>query len=378
VIKTLHVLRGFASLAVVFYHLDIPLPGGNHTDLFGVAIFFTISGFLMCLTTEKTVDKFMLKRVLRVLPVYWVAIPVTLLWYGTGLANPFYTVPTLAHMIQSDPGHVAPFIFNNLVASLNPQMVQRAVFTGFLWPKTVSFTPIIGVGWTLTIEMVCYVVFGASIWLSRKYGIIIAFCSVSATFLIGSTLISPDQQLWQNFVYLPPFASGLIAFYLWKHVIAQLKVGRVIFLLMAAVSASVYVYLVLSQVALSGQRYSDYLAGGASLAIVAAALLLERSGVRVANQLFQLLGTISYSLYLIHSQIIDALRTLWENTSFPNPHHTAGGVAVNMGICVLFGLLFYRAVERPLVTLGHKITASLNRSPTTSRASYEASPERVL
>ena len=64
-------LRGFAALAVAFYHTDYRLPGDLHTDFRGVAIFFVISGFIMCFITRADPNDFLMKRAIRIVPMYW-------------------------------------------------------------------------------------------------------------------------------------------------------------------------------------------------------------------------------------------------------------------------------------------------------------------
>ena len=64
----LQLLRGFAALGVVFYHTDFRLAGDWHTDFSGVAIFFVISGFIMCFITRDDADGFLAKRFIRIVP----------------------------------------------------------------------------------------------------------------------------------------------------------------------------------------------------------------------------------------------------------------------------------------------------------------------
>ena len=66
----LQFLRGFAALGVVFYHTDFRLAGEWHTDFSGVAIFFVISGFIMCFITRVDADRFLVKRLIRIVPMY--------------------------------------------------------------------------------------------------------------------------------------------------------------------------------------------------------------------------------------------------------------------------------------------------------------------
>jgi exopolysaccharide production protein ExoZ len=124
----LQFLRGFAALGVVFYHTDFHLAGDWHTDFSGVAVFFVISGFIMCFITRKDADGFLAKRFLRIVPMYWLC---TLIRFGLLSFSSWSANPPLA-------------------ADL---------------PRSLLFVPseelpILGVGWTLNFEVYFYLVFG--------------------------------------------------------------------------------------------------------------------------------------------------------------------------------------------------------------------------
>ena len=67
-ISSLEALRFLAALCVVLYH--IPTIG---LGAFGVDVFFIISGYVMMLSTAKGSELFLLKRAIRIIPVYWIA-----------------------------------------------------------------------------------------------------------------------------------------------------------------------------------------------------------------------------------------------------------------------------------------------------------------
>ena len=84
-------LRGLAALAVVLFHYTtrftelfdpFPLPTISFPDgHYGVNLFFTISGFVIFMTLEKTTRPmdFVVSRFSRLFPAYWVAIILTFL-----------------------------------------------------------------------------------------------------------------------------------------------------------------------------------------------------------------------------------------------------------------------------------------------------------
>jgi peptidoglycan/LPS O-acetylase OafA/YrhL len=77
-ILNIQLLRGLAALAVVFYHTAFILYGNVHTDFQGVCIFFVISGFIMTYIIHTRPEHFLLRRVVRIVPLYWI---ITLIYF---------------------------------------------------------------------------------------------------------------------------------------------------------------------------------------------------------------------------------------------------------------------------------------------------------
>ena len=71
---SIQALRGLAALFVVFQHVRFLNFGA-----FGVDIFFCISGFMIMFTTEKSTKYFLRKRLIRILPLYYLMTLVTYL-----------------------------------------------------------------------------------------------------------------------------------------------------------------------------------------------------------------------------------------------------------------------------------------------------------
>jgi hypothetical protein len=84
----IQVLRGLAALAVLFCHLPpeitlaVNLPFKVLPGAVGVDVFFIISGFLMMYVTENGTKGFLLKRAVRILPLYWACTVIYGLYYG--------------------------------------------------------------------------------------------------------------------------------------------------------------------------------------------------------------------------------------------------------------------------------------------------------
>ncbi len=125
---SIQLMRGIAAMAVVFVH--IPTFGRGH---FGVDLFFCISGFIMMHITEKDDDSFLLKRAIRIVPLYWAA-----------------TLALCAVM------HVAPHLVRT--AQLRADLVIKSLlFIPFTLPgRNGSLHALLGTGWTLVYEAFFY------------------------------------------------------------------------------------------------------------------------------------------------------------------------------------------------------------------------------
>src|ERR1700757_5056732 len=70
-LNNLQVLRAYAAANVVLVHL-LPLYGVSwHVGLYGVDLFFVLSGFLMMMIAGTDPSRFLTRRLIRILPLYW-------------------------------------------------------------------------------------------------------------------------------------------------------------------------------------------------------------------------------------------------------------------------------------------------------------------
>jgi exopolysaccharide production protein ExoZ len=83
--RKLQVLRGLAALAVVLYHVhEYLLILSGKTDIYfnllgvqfsmGAWFFFVLGGFLMSYLIDTGSDRFLIRRLVRIYPTYWLAV----------------------------------------------------------------------------------------------------------------------------------------------------------------------------------------------------------------------------------------------------------------------------------------------------------------
>lgn len=271
-------LRGVAALAVVLFHyttrfVDLYAPTATPSFAvplghYGVNLFFIISGFVIFMTlsrTQRSMD-FVVSRFSRLFPAYWAAIAIT------------YAVTSQFGL----PGKEV----TALQALANVFMVHGV----FRVPH------VDGVYWTLEVELIFYagmLVLFMRGQLQRVYWVIGAMLALRLAYHAAAQAFGVDLS-WMLYrltilKYIPWFGLGI------------------------------FVY----QVAVGGQRAGDMparvtallalaclaLVDGWMLATLAAALTAIVWGAAtgrlpwLANPVLSFLGTISYTLYLLHENI---------------------------------------------------------------------------
>jgi len=131
--RKLQVLRGLAALAVVLDHVHeylLILSGKPDTyfRFFGVQFsmgtwfFFVLSGFLMSYLIDTGSDRFLIRRLVRIYPTYWLAVLSSEL-FGTVSSGLFGTLHALFQQIDG--------------SSRQGQMGTRGPFSGILGQRPI-------------------------------------------------------------------------------------------------------------------------------------------------------------------------------------------------------------------------------------------------
>ena len=135
-IEIIQLIRGYAALSVFFSHFMGDYNNNFHlTGQLGVAVFFWISGFLMIYTSYGKTNNYLAKRLLRILPLYYLT---TLGVFVIG-----HIIPGLLH--TADP------TVENLLKSL--------LFIPCRVEGTNLIQPLLAVGWTLYLEIFTSIIF---------------------------------------------------------------------------------------------------------------------------------------------------------------------------------------------------------------------------
>ena len=303
-------LRGLAALAVAWFHFTnandaFPTLGwlrasGTYGWL-GVESFFVISGFIipyaMLRAGYHTADwpTFLAKRLLRLEPSYLVAILVTLaLWWISSRSPNFTRHPPTAAQVLLHVGYL-PALF------------------GYAWLDTGY--------WTLAIEFQYYIFVAVSFGCLAHPSARMRFACFVASCVLPFAVISDNLV----FRYLGLFALGTVTF--WWHSGLVTHRGYLVFL---AAAAGVTTATLGPAVALVG----------------AGTTLLIAYGNRLRWSAMAWMGTLSYSLYLVHGPVGERVVNLGARYARAPMAQVAVMMAA-VGVSVGAAYVLYRLVDLP-------------------------------
>lgn len=325
-INNVQALRGFAALLVVFGHAAYSLPGIGPFGSFGVDIFFVISGFIMAMICDRNPEKFFLRRLIRILPLYWTA--------------------TLGVFVLAK---YAP----SLMKTTKPvwwELGLSLLFVPF-FKESGTPNPILFVGWTLNYEMYFYVVLALCLLVSRKRapwlaaGVLVAVMLALHPF--GHRLAV--TMVYGDFVVLE-FVLGMAAY----HLVGAMSQARVEQLRAAWVGLAVVAASTL--IAMEGWQLWPMMHwnrvvpwGVPAFCLVVSASALSKAGADTRVKLLVVLGDASYVIYIIHTYILDGFDRVVAKRVPALAIHTGLGCVVSVTLVAVLAVGIYLWAERPVV-----------------------------
>ncbi|MBA1201004.1 acyltransferase [Pseudomonas capeferrum] len=276
---SLQALRAFAAWMVVCHHFmqiffDFHASGPighflSHRGAVGVDIFFVISGMVIYLSTRdkpQAPHRFLLNRVLRIVPAYW-----------------FYTaLMTLLLLTASRWMPHQVFEWQHLFLSL--------LFIPAENPGGYGLYPTLNVGWTLNFEMFFYLLFSLVFVVPQRFHLLL----VTGVLLVASEVLS---------------RFGLISGFYGNDIIYEFLLGIGIGMLHRRGLIVEGLWLPMAILAAAGLAIYHLDAsmrllhwGLPSALVVLACVALEPSFA--GNRVLKALGDCSYSVYLIHVLVL--------------------------------------------------------------------------
>lgn len=345
-IKALTGIRGLAAFAVMMLHFNLQnfLPEFFHTAVnhgyLAVDLFFILSGFIMTLSyarffenapTFKTYKYFLLLRIARVFPLYFICVGITIIG--------FYLVPAWDH-------HEIAITAHDIARNLT--MTQS-------WGGSRSYlTP----SWSISTEFFAYLLFPALFYLIfktsatiRKTIILLCMFNLFILAIIPDDFINFRRDdrgvlnIWNEFTFGPlsrcivEFTLGMLTYHFYKtHKISEIKhfsklaVGiPVLFIILYLVPGT---------------------SVGLALLFMPIIILLTQKDLMIskicASKPIYYLGTISYSLYLLHTMtywVKPEIFALVEANNIPLEHMVT--FILQTGLALMLAMAGYHLIENP-------------------------------
>ena len=365
----LDALRGLAVAVVVIFHVPfMALPQMSappawlvQLAVLSVAFFFMVSGCSLFLTmrnherTGRPWMSFYIHRAFRILPLYYLVLAIAILVDVPGITD--VNARNLTESIL-------------LLQNLDPPNIQS------IYPVT----------WTLSVEVLLYLLFPAIYLVARSSTRVItlmAWTSIAwlLVYVVVEAVGLPRRQfeLFANcsaLGLLPCFLAGVLLFWLLRGV--QEGTGDDVARRERGV-AWIAVGLVLICCRINGWIPPITGPGWLLAALVCLPLCFGLAVYPVrwlVNRATVYLGTITYSVYLIHPLVIPVVSPVYPAIQRLIPSTTASMFACSfatLAITVAIASVTYRLVERPGITAGRRLTNHLLQPRVTAPEPAEVS-----
>ncbi len=353
-ITNLQLLRAFAALAVVQYHTAFPLLKNNQTAFQGVAIFFVISGFIMThivLRDDKEASgiSFILHRIIRIVPIYWFSISAFIMLSNLGLLNLPYTLPRVFNLAANDPASFLKWIASAFDTSyFTAASILKTYFFIPYFDINGNPQPILGVGWTLNIEMFFYVCFALALSFGKKIAPPLAALIVLAVSMLGQITINPSPAIrLYSSAYTPHFVAGIAVYYIWKALaLLSEKSRKILFPILGTSGLILFMYVEVASPAKLLQTQL-WLRLTMPAVLVFSMLLYHSCGWRIKNSFVLALGAASYALYLTHTIVFELLRQPAIYYKWLDFQSSIYGFLIAVCLAVVIALLVHYYVEVP-------------------------------
>lgn len=345
----IHVLRGLASLIVVWSHLVgwwLPanlakselltywenfvvkpfhlFQNGGHL---GVLIFFLISGYVVThVSLKENIREFVIKRFFRIIPTLLVALIIT------------YLVVTFSIRMNL-----------SIPLGTNSHEIKDYVYSFFLLNFSLGTPSVLGVTWTLFIEVIFYIVTAVLLTYTKKEPLKSTWYFMVIIGLI--VILSPINPIISNSAYLIVYilflVLGRIIYFGHKQIIPLFQ-SIILAITCFFLFVIFYDYLYPNSLftAPSNVIYSDLLA----IVVFFVALILFNKNYKVTS----FLGDISYSLYLVHLPIGCLVLNILFKQEIPFKY----SLLVAISICFVVSYVIFRFIEKPSQRIAKKIIKS--------------------
>lgn len=203
-----------------------------------------------------------------------------------------------------------------------------------------SVQPILFVGWTLNYEMFFYALFALSMGLTRRPAVVVT-CAFVAMAIVGYTIHpQPVAAAFYTSGIVLEFAAGLWIFKVYRARDFRPFAGAAALILLgivAMVAQMVWPIPLPREVSF-----------GIPAAVAVIGALSWRMPEKGLASIAIILGDASYSLYLTHPYVLNAVDKVVHRLLGQGPAQAVIASIVMIASAIFFSLIFYRYCERPL------------------------------
>ena len=327
-------LRGIAACLVMISHLwviekkyspDQILGTWADFGQLGVDLFFSISGFIMVYVTWNTartpsqVRRFLLARICRIYPIYWLISAVLLgLWW-----------------VRPD------MVFGT--TSAEPNIIKSFL----LLPDAQA--PLLAVGWTLIHEMFFYLVFALSLFFSRKA--LLPILAIWGLITLGGYLLSWHEKSAELALIFSPlnfeFIFGACAAWLFKSVKTNQVKPSLWFALV--LWAGLIGFVLVSGRSMPLGHASRTLMFAVPSAVLLYALAAANFSGYKAPRIWVAIGNWSYGLYLTHILTLSLFGRIWQKFTAAGPLDNIVALTLMSLISIGVSAVLWTFIEAPLI-----------------------------
>ena len=333
-IENLQILRFVAAFMVLLSHVqhELVVRGGGEGSVFhpfdpvywpgGVDIFFVISGFIIYFVGHRAfavggARDFMLKRLVRIVPMYWIFTTLMLV-----------SVLVLRHRVAHSDLSLSNIIQSYLF------IPSRNAYG--------EVSPVLALGWTLNFEMMFYVVFASGLLMPRRAGMVFIVLVIGALAALSTVDLSRFVALdfWASAIVLEfLFGIGLAGIYL-----SGLRIDRwtsALFVI-ASIGAMLLAKKVNADTEYSNLRFV-WMGIPAFMLCAGLSLVREQGVASGVGKALVLGGDASYALYLSHPFVINLVGIVWAKIGI---NSDALYIIVSISAAVLAAILIHVYFER--------------------------------
>lgn len=343
-IANVQLLRGLAALAVAFHHTRFTIHGA-HTEFHAVPLFFVISGFIMSHISQDEARNFFVRRLIRIVPLYWLATLCFALLDHSGMLDRPGTAAAIAAGLHRSPQ--IPAWWSPQLAGIDVvALIKSLLFIPYLNANG-DVQPVLGQGWTLNLEMFYYLVFAASIGLGGRLAPLLTTLTLAVIMMLaavsGCTAVACS---FYGHAYGTYFLLGILCFYLWRALPRPLPRSAAWFIVPASIAIfTIFIAWSVSPSTLAEVQAAATFGSTMPTLVVFCSLLMHNVGLRCEFRVPMLLGAASYAVYLTHTFVTEAMFAASNKLAALDPSQNMTAMAVAIGSSVALAILIHKTVE---------------------------------